>query len=274
MNYKIFQICFDKDQISKVDSLMIPFDNTENKFPELREYYNFTKVIDDKLTDDLDAWGMFGPRWKEKLRYDSKDIVEEIEKNPNYDVYLFNHARIHDALTFNVWEQGELFHKGIRQVTALALKNSGYDANVLDAMMTDEVTCYCSYFVAKKEFWNEYLIFLKKIKNELENLPEKEKEIYNSSANYSRDANLNLFPFIVERLFSTFLMLNRKFKVHAKPYDYSLYEGALKDFTGVISSLNNMKKLAIKYDSPEIFNNWNLIRDFFIKMTPQLFNLD
>ena len=274
MNFKIFQICFEKDQLNNVDPLLTPFDNTENKYPELREYYNFFKVVDDGLTDDLHAWGMFGPRWKEKMRHDSRLVFDCIENDTSYDVYLFNHARIHDALTFNVWEQGELFHKGIRNVASKCLEQMGYDPDVVNNLMTDQTSCYCNYFVAKKEFWKEYLEFLKRVREELDNLPEDLATIYHGSANYSRDSNLNMFPFIVERMLSTFLLLNPKFKVYARPYDYTLYEGSLKNFTDVMISLNNLKKLAMKHDSSEIFEQWNSLRDFFIKMTPQLFNLD
>jgi hypothetical protein len=274
MNYKIFQICFEKDQLNKVDPLLTPFDNTENEKPELREYHNFLKLIADGHTDDLDAWGMFGPRWEQKMRHDSKLVFDTIENNPGNDIYLFNHARIHEALTFNVWEQGELFHKGIRSVASKALEQAGYDPDIVNFIMVDEVTCYCSYFVATKEFWKDYLEFLAKIKNELENLPDDLATIYYGSANYGRDLNLNMFPFIVERMLSTFLVLHPKYKIHARKADYTLYENALKNFTGSIMALSNLKKLALKHDSSDIFNQWDALRDFFIKMTPQLFNLD
>lgn len=277
MNYKLFQICFEEDQIKDVDPLFTPFDNTENPKPEEREYYNFLKVWDNEngILDGVDAYGMFGPRWQEKLRYGSKDIAYEIENNPGYDVYLFNHARIVDALFFNVWEQGEHWHPGIRQVAQKALELAGYDSNVINDLMFDQTTCYCSYFVATKEFWSDYLDFLVRIKYYLESLPEEEKKIYEGSAGYARDRNLNLFPFIIERMFSTFLVLNReKYKVHAKEYNYRVYEGQIGEFAGVLSALSNLKTLTLKHDSQEIFKQWNTIRMFILKSQPNLLNLD
>lgn len=275
MNYKLFQICFTEDQLKNVDPLLTPFDNTANERPELREYHNFVKAIDKNIVEDLNAWGFFGPRWKEKLRYGSPDIAYEIENNPGYDVYTFNHARIVDALFFNVWEQGEKWHPGIRQVVKKVLELMGHDSGILDDLMFDQTTCYCSYFVATKEFWKDYLEFLAKVKDCLENLSEEEKKIYESSANYARDKNLNLFPFIIERMFSTYLILNRdKIKVHAKPYDYNVYSGQLGEFVQVISALNNLKKLTLKHDSEEIFYQWNAIRMFLLKTQSNLINLD
>lgn len=264
-----------QDQLSKVDPLLVAYDNTENKYPELREYYNFFKVVDDGLTDNLDAWGMFGPRWQEKMRYSAFDIHREIESNPGNDVYTFNHARIVDALFFNVWEQGEHWHPGIRQVAKKVLELAGYDSGIVDDLMFDQTTCYCSYFVATKEFWKDYLEFLANIRRCLENLPEEERKIFEGSANYARDKNLNLFPFIVERMFSTFLILNRdKYKVHAKPYDYSVYSNQVGEFANVLAALNNLKTLTLKHDSHEIFKQWNSIRSFLLKTQPNLLNLD
>ena len=275
MNYKLFQICFTEDQLKEVDPLFTPFDNTANERPELREFHSFMKVWDKNVIEDLDAWGFFGPRWKEKLRYGSPDIAYEIENNPGYDVYTFNHARIVDALFFNVWEQGEKWHPGIRQVVKKVLELMGHDSGILDDLMFDQTTCYCSYFVATKEFWKDYLEFLAKVKDCLENLSEEEKKIYESSANYARDKNLNLFHFIIERMFSTYLILNRdKIKVHAKPYDYNVYSGQLGEFVQVISALNNLKKLTLKHYSEEIFYQWNAIRMFLLKTQPNLINLD
>ena len=275
MNYKIFQICFEENQLSQVDPLLTPFDNTKNERPELREYHSFLKIRENGITDDLDAWGIFGPRWKEKMRYPAEEIVQAIDTNPNYDVYLFNHARVQDALTFNVWDQGEYFHKGIRTVAEHVLKELGYETDILNDMMFEGSTCYCSYFVARKEFWNDYLDFLAKIKDKLENLPEDIDRIYKSSANYARDSSLNLFPFLVERLFSTFLVINRdKYSVYAKPYDYSLYANQMGDFVQVISALKNLKTLTLKHDSHEIFHQWNAIRLFLLKTQPNLMHLD
>jgi hypothetical protein len=273
MKTKIFQICFEKDQIDQVDAKLTPFDNTENAHPELREYYNFLKVIDDRLTDDLDAWGMFGPRWHEKLKVPSDVLFKEIENNPNNDVYLFNHARVQDALFFNVWEQGEYYHKGLKNVAKYILEKLNYDAGVLDSMMESHTTCYCSYFVGTFKFWKDYLEFLVKVGRELDNLPKELYDVMNQSANYARDKELNLFPFLVERLFSTFLLLN-KYKVHAMPYDYSVYKNQIGEFADVLQALSNLKTLTLKHNSEEIFTQWNAIRTFVLNTQPQILNLD
>lgn len=273
MNFKVFQICFEESQLSQVDSLLTPFDNTKNERPELREFHSFNRIIDEGFADDLDAWGVFGPRWQEKMRHPSKVIIDAVNENPNADVWVFNHARIQSALTYNVWEQGEYFHRGIREVVSAAFDAGGYDKNALEYVMTDS-TCFCSYFVAKKSFWLDYIAFVKDIKEKLEGLTGRQAELYHGSANYGRDPNLNLFPFIVERLFSTFLHMNKKYKVYSRPNDYSVYYDQIKDFSKVIESLYELKKMTMTQDSSELFHHWNTLRLYFAKTHPELFNLD
>jgi hypothetical protein len=273
MKTKIFQICFESSQLDQVDAKLTPFDNTENKHPELREYYNFLKVIDDGLTDDLDAWGMFGPRWHEKLKVSSDVLFKEIENNPGKDVYLFNHARVQDALFFSVWEQGEYYHPGLKDVAKYILEKLNYDPGVVDEITESHITCYCSYFVGTTKFWKDYLDFLAKVTKELDSLPEELYNKFNESANYARDKNLTLFPFLVERLFSTFLLLH-DYKTHAMLYDYYVYFNQIGEFANVLQSLSNLKTLTLKYNSHEIIAQWDSIRSFVLKTQPQILNLD
>jgi hypothetical protein len=258
--------------LTQVETGFVAFNNVHNKKPELREYHNFQRIMETEEDLGVDLWGAFGPRWKQKLKYDGLEIRNAIRENPGNDVYIFNHARIVNALTWNVWEQGEMWHKGMTKVVRYALKKCRYDERVVEALMTD-TTCYCSYFVATPEFWKKYMRFVDEIKFVLDNeLDEEHKKLYESSANYARDSSLNLFVFIVERLFSTFLHLQEGFEVYTHEYNYSVYEEHLGDFTYVLNSLYQLKKQG-QYDE-NVLRNWNTIRTFFLTTQPQLLSLD
>lgn len=277
MKYKIFQIYFQENQLKEIDPILTPFNNISNLKPELREYYCFKRIIDENHIQDLDAWGVLGPRWKEKLRYSATDIKNSIELNKNYDVWIFNHARVHQCLTFNVWEQGEIFHKGIKNLSSFVMHKLKYPISELEKIMTEETTCYCSYFVAKKSFWIDYINFLDQVFSILHNpnLPEDIKHLSKISANYDRDFSLTLFPFIIERFFSTFISMNKhKYKIYFKPYDYSVYSKEIGDFSTVLHSLNKLKTLISITHSNELFEQWNNLRNYYLKNFPSLMNLD
>jgi hypothetical protein len=225
MNYKLFGVCFKQEHFDNLDKNFTPFNNMENKFPRMREYPLLLRAYEEnKDNPDIDAWGLFGPKFLKKWRLPSDTLVNAIENNPDNDIWLFNHARIISSITLNVWEQTEYLN-GMRTLAEYVFKKLEIPAEVLRTMTYSDITVYCHYVVAKKSFWNEYIPFLKKIKYELDILPPNLKEILNRNANYHDDSNLNYFPFIIERMLTTFLVLNKKqFKIYADPYNFECYK--------------------------------------------------
>jgi hypothetical protein len=145
--------------------------------------------------------------------------------------------------------------------------------DVISSFMTESVVCYCSYFVATNEFWADYLKFLEKAKYILDNLEDGPvKDAYQTSANYRRDTQLTLFPFIIERLFSTFLSLNPTYQVYHRPYDYSKHSNLSASAVDVLTVINKLKTVTASCDDHEVqqqlYDSWNQLRRFLIKKHP------
>lgn len=276
MNYKLFKVCLSQSEIDSVKTPFTAFDNIENKRPELREYHIFKRLIDEKHTDDLDMWGVFSNRADDKLRYSSDVIATDVDANPGYDVYIFNHARIVNSIMNNVWEQGEIHHRGITAVTKYALNKAGYDSDIIDSMMNENTCCYCSYFVATKQFWAGYIQFLDKVKYHLDNsLSDELNAMYKSKTRYSRDNSLTLFPFIVERLFSTYLLMNySSLKIYHKPYDYSVYKKSCGEAYKLFESMNGIKNIAMRLRNKELYDEWNKMRVVLVQSSLDPLNMD
>lgn len=269
---RLFQICFDERQLNSVHRLLTPFDNTKNERPELREYHNFMRIFYEGHAKDVKMWGAFGPRWKSKIRYNADKIFESIENNPGKDIYLFNHCRVQGALTKNVWEQGEFHHPGITRLAKKVLFMLGMNSDCIDQIMTDSETVYSHYVIATNEFWNDYLLFLLSVKDALFNLPSEEKQIFEGSANYARDKSLNMFPFVIERMLSTYLTMNN-FSVYHTPYEYEVYNEIHE--SSIIESLykvNELKNAAKR--THEIFAEWNNLRIALVNRYPGLMHID
>lgn len=272
-NFKIFQICFTEDQLSSVHHLLTPFDNTKNERPELREYHNFMRIFYEGHTKDLDMWGAFGPRWRRKFRYNISEVFSAIEQNPGKDVYLFNHCRVQGALTKNVWEQGEFHHKGITQVAKKALFMCNMRSDIENLIMANEETVYSHYMVATNEFWKNYLLFLIKIKDALFTLPPEEKAIFESSANYVHDKSLNMFPFVIERMLSTYLALN-EFDVYYTPYRYELYDEIKSQYIlDRLYELNHLKNMA-RENQEKYLPKWQELQQHLMTEFPALMHID
>jgi hypothetical protein len=66
----------------------------------------------------------------------------------------------------------------------------------------------------------------------------------------------------------------KEYKVYSQPYDYSVYQNQINDFSKVLESLYGIKRMVVERQSTELFEHWNLLRLYFAKTHPDLFNLD
>lgn len=78
-------------------------------------------------------------------------------------------------------------------------------------------TVYCNYWLASKKFFDDFIVFIKKLDKAIDGMPDDEKEQYFKETNYFRTTTI-FYPFIFERMISLFLLINNKYKV--LPYIY------------------------------------------------------
>jgi uncharacterized membrane protein len=53
-----------------------------------------------------------------------------------------------------------------------------------------------------------------------------------------------------------------------------VYKNQINDFSKVLESLYGIKRVVVEKQSQELFEHWNLLRLYFAKTHPDLFNLD
>ena len=265
MKYKIFQPYYDEKQLKTLDKEFTPFDNLENARPQLREYHIFKMAMENGTTDGLDAWGFFSTRWKAKTRIEPKQFTDWIEAEPGYDVYHINPSRVHEACTINVWEQGEWYHKGLMEGGQQVLYDLGYHVDLANMPMSRREYCFCSYFVASKAFWRDYMHFLNDVYKYIHVASPEIKKLVAQNANYGKDRSLTNFPFLVERLFPTFLYMNRtNYKVNYYPYTYDCYRPQINNNADLVKTISEMKHHALELKDQVLFDQWNTTRKHFI----------
>lgn len=261
MNYKIFQPYYKKGQLETLDAEFTPYDNMENERPELREYHIFNSAIKNRVTEGLDAWGFFSTRWKAKTRLMPKHYISWVDSKPGYDVYLVNPAIIQECASVNVWEQGDVYHPKMMKATQTVLDAMGLDIRLDRIVMTSDTYCFCSYFVASRSFWEHYTSFLQEFFSCIDSVDDTTKSIINRNANYKKDASLNYFPFIVERLFPTFLHMHQsRYRIASFPYQYDLYRPLIGDIVDLVKSVSLLKKKSVDLDNGKLLNTWQTAR--------------
>lgn len=260
MNYTIFQTYFSEDQKSHLDQDFEPFDNTANLHPEFREYWVNLKVRDIAVKRGLEAWGNFSQRFFLKMGGLTGAAVHQIIKdNPGYDVYFFNYDTRIVMVNYNLWEQGVRHHVHLLTIMEEILPIMGVDTSVIYQPMGFDTWFSACTCIASKDFWDGYLSLVDNFLRAVPKLSIQTHKLLCSGANYAPDRSLWYFPFIQERLFSTYILLNKD-SLKVLPYhrDKELWiaqEG--------YSKLHALKESGIKNKDQSILYSWAQLRNHY-----------
>lgn len=210
MKFRIYQSYFHPAQIVDLDPEFEPIDNTANINSELREHPINFRCRDLALAADLDVWGMFSWKWRQKLPHlTAPMVIDYISANANYDVYMFNTHPHMTSHVSNVWIQGQASHPYMNEICRELFPKIGLSPLMLFQPMQPEHMCWSNYYLGTRQFWTEWFDLIDRYLQAIPQLSPHVRRLHDSSASYPPDMDLNYFPFIHERLFSTFLTLNR-----------------------------------------------------------------
>lgn len=210
-NIKMFQIYFKQEQLPVLDADFVPFDNTSNEKPNLREWFSWNKIHDSGLVENIDYWGAVSPKFKEKTLIPGNKFLEFVVKNPGYDVYYACPSWIYNDMShFNVWVDGDKHHPGLSNLANEIMNKLGYRVDVTQIQM--DTFFFCNFFLANKKFWNEYMLFIDSIFQLCNNDSTLYSKVFTpGTSNYFQDPTTSMFSFLIERFTPTFVLL-KKFK--------------------------------------------------------------
>ena len=264
-NTKILQIFFKPEQMAQVDGAFTPYDNTATPRPELREWYIWDKEYDKLSAEGLDYWGFVSWKFKEKTNLRGQDVLNYINANPGYDVYLFNPCIVNEAVFINSWEQGDNYHPNISAIGNSFLHKLGYaDYDVREVLLDRNRTVFANYVVGNSKFWDKFMAFSRQLFTEADKDAEFKHQVFGEGlSNYAHDKSLPNFTFLIERLIPTFLELE---DMKVLPYRYTAETLPQKYYPYIdeIAALSDLKVLINKYDSDELYNVWSFYRYQFL----------
>ena len=246
-NTKILQIFFKPEQMAQVDGAFTPYDNTANPRPELREWYIWDKEYDKLSAEGLDYWGFVSWKFKEKTNLRGQDVLNYINANPGYDVYLFNPCIVNEAVFINSWEQGDNYHPNISAIGNSFLHKLGYaDYDVREVLLDRNRTVFANYVVGNSKFWDKFMAFSRQLFTEADKDAEFKHQVFGEGlSNYAHDKSLPNFTFLIERLIPTFLELE---DMKVLPYRYTAETLPQKYYPYIdeIAALSDLKVLINK----------------------------
>lgn len=222
MKVKIYQPFFKDEDVLGLDPSCVHIDLRNQTAEEalLREHTINMKCRELALADGLDVWGMVSWKYRSKVKeltgidFAVSDIIKTIVDNPGFDAYFFDvYPRIMNV-AWNVWEHGQWYHPHMLEICEELFPAIGLDINLLYMPMGANISCYANYYMGNQKFWDGWLDLIERYQAAIPKLSPRIRDLHNGPSNYGPFPNLWYFPFIHERLYSTFLLQNvKEFKI-------------------------------------------------------------
>ncbi|EEA00972.1 conserved hypothetical protein [Burkholderia sp. H160] len=215
----VFEPIYSPDQ-TLTCAEFLPLVRSDNSRPEWREF----KILVDMYRngDHLrhDYTGLFSPKFTLKSKISGAAFLEFVQRHPDSDVCFLNPFPQLAYWSYNVWMQGEQAHPGLVQAAQTLLDASGVNIAIRDTPRHGPgLLAYCNFWVGSKRFWDEYIgRTLLPIANFLEANPSHNAALAVMTDTLHTDP-APFLPFIVERLFSTYISLHPELRCAAYEFN-------------------------------------------------------
>lgn len=201
---KVFQTYSGAAEKYFLSQSVTPYDYTGNGGTE----YDIFKDIYSKVADD-EPWGALSWKFEIKTHIAVDDFIKSAEElfRSGAECVFINPMIGAEAVFRNVWEQGVLCgHTGMDKIISFLTKEGCIDG--IDQMMGRDVFSFCNFFIARKSFWKKYFTYVDGVLALLADQANSGSpcgRAYAGPGFYAKNPKLSMKPFIIERLFSSFL---------------------------------------------------------------------
>ena len=232
---EIYQIFYSAETRAQLDPGFLALDNLSNERPDWREYWPIRRfLLNHTLVPDT-YYGFFSNKFGTKTGFNSATVHQLIDHHGgDADVISFSPYFEHIAPYLNIFEQVAACHRQLdlfRECAALIAP----EFRIEQSVMTSIDTIFCNFFVAKPEFWGEWLRHAERLFDIAEQHSTPLAQALNGIAAYvvvtptdstatdARQTSVTLrdIPgvhakvFVIERLASLLLWSNRRWKVRS-----------------------------------------------------------
>jgi hypothetical protein len=240
MHIAIQQIYFAEEQKETLEPAFTPLPNLDNPYPERREFFLYERFYQNKTHKLADLSGLVSHKFRQKTNLSGEAFVDWINANPGYDAYFINPFPETVYWFFNIWEQGEKSHHGIMALAQEAFDTLGYPIKLKSFPRTDaQTTCFSNFWVATPKFWEDYMAFALPVYHYMLE-PSRAARFFQ---NTYHDSNAEIFPFIIERLFTTFIVTRPDYKVLGFPQPQGWAKKTTKRLVPIINAVDHIKWL-------------------------------
>lgn len=259
---EIYQSHLGKEQLNRISPIATPYEVSHNTAKDSREYELFKEIFKSRGSSPT-PWGLVSWKFEHKtiIPIDHFYQFADDKLADGYDCVFINPMIGNEAIYKNVWEQGALAHNGFAELNHFIAERYPKAVNSVSGL---ESFAFCNYFVATPKFWNYYFRFVDSlafILNKEARAGTGAGKVWSGSAHYSRDPEVTMRPFVIERLFSALLLSATSLKVCAYPYSRTHYIEKFGQQLGtILADLSALKNKAIIKKNIDELAEWQRIR--------------
>ena len=260
-SFDLYQAFLGDSQRQLVAPPAIPYDVAGNTGNDQREYGLFKKIFAER-SGGSGPWGLVSRKFEHKSLVPLERFHAFASERfaAGADCVFINPMVGNAAMHTTVWEQWGVAN---RSISHLCEYLSQYRNVSYDRPMGEDSFAFCNYFAATNRFWEAYFDFVDTCIDQLEREKAAQSPLgvfYGGSGRYQRDLTVTTKPFIIERLFSSFLISSHGFKVAAYPHSDEIYAGKFGARIGeILRHLSGLKRRGLDGDA-EAWSEWQRLR--------------
>ena len=156
----IYQIYYNERTKNSLDPGFIPLDNSENLRPDWYEFHVIRSFLNKTKLNDNEWYGFLSPNFRGKTRLTSKAINNFLDfSEGKAEVALIPAGWDQIAYFQNPFEQGEIWHPGITELSQSVLNFMDFNVNLIDTVYHSGNFAFSNYIIAKPDYWYKWLSF-------------------------------------------------------------------------------------------------------------------
>jgi hypothetical protein len=163
-SFRLLQIAYSPETTAPISPDFVILDNLANPKPEWYELWPMLEYLNSNTLDE-DCWlGFFSPKFTQKTGWSGANIKDFIlRQSATLDVALFSQAWDQIAYFKNVFEQGEAWHPGLKELAAEVMKEIGISIDLEKLVNHSENACFSNFIVAKPRYWRVWQLYAQRL---------------------------------------------------------------------------------------------------------------
>jgi len=222
----------------------------ENSRPERRELQAYVQAFRQGIHLRHERIGVFSPKFSLKTKVSVAEFRRFCMQHPSVNTCHINPFPQIRYWSYNVWEQGEEMHPGLISNAQALLDAIQIPIDLkLTPRHDSRLLAYCNFWVADRNFWEQYVgNILIPISDFLDQEP-KHPAAKGIMAPTQHTLATPLLPFLIERLYSTWISMHPEHRVAAYPIEHQdvLERYCLNDYERLM--VKQMHRLVDQCDS-------------------------